>query len=347
MFNLSQKMNTMVGERGAQLSGGQKQRIAIARALVKNPKILLLDEATSALDTQSESIVEAALDKARAGRTTIIITHRLSTIKTADIIAGFSDGVVTEQGTHSQLIALKGVYYSLVMQQVFNITNFLTCSSAVLNQEEKVPEVPFKRILALNKPEWPYLLIGMLASLVGGAVYPCVSIIFAKIIGVTGSFPISPIFQGFMFGKSGELLTMRLRSQCFRAMMGQVAGSRLGLVTNTICALTIAIVVAFIYCWQLTLLVLVCVPFLSGANFIQMRPTVSYASTGQNAPEHSGKITTETVENFRTVVSFIVLFKSHISQLLTLTLCIKSMHDTCCLFWKEFSFVLYISIINF
>uniref|UniRef100_A0A3B3S5S1 ABC-type xenobiotic transporter n=1 Tax=Paramormyrops kingsleyae TaxID=1676925 RepID=A0A3B3S5S1_9TELE len=115
---LPDKMNTMVGERGAQLSGGQKQRIAIARALVKNPKILLLDEATSALDTQSESIVQAALDKARAGRTTIIIAHRLSTIKTADIIAGFSDGVVTEQGTHSQLMALKGVYYSLVMQQV-------------------------------------------------------------------------------------------------------------------------------------------------------------------------------------------------------------------------------------
>ncbi|KAL8165277.1 UNVERIFIED_CONTAM: Multidrug resistance protein 1 [Gekko kuhli] len=116
---LPDKFNTMVGERGAQLSGGQKQRIAIARALVRNPKILLLDEATSALDTQSESIVQTALDKARTGRTTIVIAHRLSTIRTADVIAGFDKGVLVEQGTHNELMEYKGVYYDLVMQQSF------------------------------------------------------------------------------------------------------------------------------------------------------------------------------------------------------------------------------------
>jgi ABC-type multidrug transport system fused ATPase/permease subunit len=107
-------LETVVGERGIKLSGGQRQRIAIARALLKDPAILILDEATNALDTESEALVQDALEELMRGRTTLVIAHRLHTIRRADKILVIADGHVAEQGTHAQLLAANGRYAQLL-----------------------------------------------------------------------------------------------------------------------------------------------------------------------------------------------------------------------------------------
>jgi ABC-type multidrug transport system fused ATPase/permease subunit len=113
-----EKYETVVGERGVKLSGGQRQRIAIARAILRNPVILILDEATSSLDSASEQLVQSALDNLMKNRTSIVIAHRLSTVRNADKIFVLDKGVVKESGTHDELLVSNGLYSHLVSLQM-------------------------------------------------------------------------------------------------------------------------------------------------------------------------------------------------------------------------------------
>ena len=110
--------NTYVGEKGFTLSGGERQRIAIARAILNNPKLLILDEATSALDTESEYLIQQALDRLTEGRTTFAIAHRLSTLRNADRLVVIDGHGIAEIGTHNELLENKGIYYGLVTAQL-------------------------------------------------------------------------------------------------------------------------------------------------------------------------------------------------------------------------------------
>lgn len=113
-MSLPEGYQTDVGTKGIALSGGQKQRIAIARALIRDPKILLLDEATSSLDSESEKLVQAAFERAGKGRTMVVVAHRLATVQNADVIFVLGEGKVLETGDHNQLLRKRGVYYQMV-----------------------------------------------------------------------------------------------------------------------------------------------------------------------------------------------------------------------------------------
>ena len=132
IVNLPEGYNTMVGEKGYSLSGGERQRVAIARALIHNPRILILDEATAALDTETEKLIQDAINKLTKNRTTFAIAHRLSTLRNADRLIVLDRGKLVEIGTHQELLALKGFYWRLVMAQ--------RQDSGFVKKKKKTPE---------------------------------------------------------------------------------------------------------------------------------------------------------------------------------------------------------------
>jgi ABC-type methionine transport system ATPase subunit len=214
IMNLPDKYETNVGERGFLLSGGQKQRIAIARAIIKDPKILLLDEATSALDTKSEVVVQDALDKASKNRTTIVIAHRLSTIRNATKIVVMNDSEIVEIGNHDELIQNpEGTYSKLVLAQEIQNEELNSIEETINNVEkdyrlskdisiksyksvtneddvEKGSNTEYryttweliKKISNINHSQWYLVFIGLTASFIGGIIYPAVALIVANVI---------------------------------------------------------------------------------------------------------------------------------------------------------------------
>ncbi|KIY62845.1 P-loop containing nucleoside triphosphate hydrolase protein [Cylindrobasidium torrendii FP15055 ss-10] len=218
---LPQGYHTAVGERGLLLSGGQKQRIAIARAIVSDPRILLLDEATASLDGVSEGIVQNALDKAAVGRTTIIVAHRLATVRDADVIFVMGDGQLLEQGKHDELISNNGPYAQLVLAQklrgitgegeIPKDTKDGASRDTYLNQEvipfgrsstieqslddrsinkrsTDAPDISFfslfRRMLSINNSQWRVYCVGALFAVLNGCVYPSLGVVYAK--GISG-----------------------------------------------------------------------------------------------------------------------------------------------------------------
>uniref|UniRef100_A0A8C7K0K5 ATP-binding cassette, sub-family B (MDR/TAP), member 11a n=1 Tax=Oncorhynchus kisutch TaxID=8019 RepID=A0A8C7K0K5_ONCKI len=406
IMDLPQRFDTLVGEGGGQMSGGQKQRIAIARALIRNPRILLLDMATSALDNESEAIVQEALDKARMGRTTITIAHRLSTIRNADVIIGFEHGRAVESGTHNDLLEKKGVYFTLVTLQnqgndmpnkflaimenemepqrskvlrsfykqpciiSFALMYFIQfpllliserneCSSYSIfpqqskeEAEERVEPAPVARILKYNKSEWPYMLLGSIGAAINGSVNPIYAILFSQILGtfsirdldeqraqingicilfcavaVTSFF--SLFLQGYAFGKSGELLTRRLRKVGFQAMLKQevgwfddprnspgalttrlatdasmvqgATGSQIGMIVNSLTNIGASFIIAFSFSWKLSLVVVCFLPLIGLSGVFQAKMLTGFANEDKKAMEAAGQVSSEALANIRTI----------------------------------------------
>jgi ABC-type multidrug transport system fused ATPase/permease subunit len=397
---LTDKYETLLNEQGTQLSRGEKQRISLARALVRQPKILLLDECTSALDNESEAAVQKALEKASKGRTTILIAHRLSTVRDSDVLFVVDKGVVAEKGTHDELFSRKQLYHKLVSTQMLaskekqqqardletpkevlvQIENRRRSSVAQrrmsmmsmkstgsqnarmlteLRQAQGDAQVvgltnrPMKRIFAMNKPELPHLLLGVIGGFLVGCVWPIFSILFSNVIGALvtpgdnlmqivalnswGLFGLGIVamiitaISIFVLRYAGELLTERVRSQAYKAMLRQevawfddpdhqvgsltsklaneasrikmATGNTLFYLCAAVSAIILAIVIALASGWELGLTILPLMPLTILSGVIQGYMNTGYEMKSHQRTEESGRVASEAVDKVRTLAS--------------------------------------------
>ncbi|EFH46332.1 P-glycoprotein 9 [Arabidopsis lyrata subsp. lyrata] len=393
---LPQGLDTMVGEHGTQMSGGQKQRLAIARAILKNPKILLLDEATSALDAESERIVQDALVNLMSNRTTVVVAHRLTTIRTADVIAVVHQGKIVEKGTHDDMIQNpEGAYSQLVRLQEgskeeaneserpetsldversgshrlssamrrsvsrnssssrhsFSLASNIFFPGAVnINQTDEIEDeektvrhkkVSLKRLARLNKPEIPVLLLGSIAAMVHGTLFPIFGLLLSSSINMfyepakilkkdshfwaliyialgLANFFMIPI-QNYFFGIAGGKLIKRIRSMCFDKVVHQeiswfddtanssvrsLVGDALALIVQNIATVTTGLIIAFTANWMLALIVLALSPFIVIQGYAQTKFLTGFSADAKAMYEEASQVANDAVSSIRTVASF-------------------------------------------
>ncbi|KAG5540149.1 hypothetical protein RHGRI_020397 [Rhododendron griersonianum] len=322
--NLSDGFETQVGERGVQLSGGQKQRIAISRAIVKNPSILLLDEATSALDAECEKSVQEALDRVMVGRTTVVVAHRLSTIRNADVIAVVQSGKIVETGSHDELVSQpNSAYASLVQASLHQVPSLgptlgrplstkspyeLSRTSHVSSlQSDKAlvvrtgadgpetvtqPRVSSGRLYSMVGPEWIYGVAGTICALIAGAQMPLFALAILK--NEIGWFD--------DMNNTSSMLASRLEGDA--TLLRNIVVDRSTVLIQNSGLVVTSFIIAFILNWRIALVVMATYPLIISGHLSEKMFMTGYGGNLSKAYLKANMLASESVSNIRTVIAF-------------------------------------------